>query len=674
MIEHRVVENVIETASGRIVDIISDFVSLKRRGVNYVGCCPFHNEKTGSFTVSPVKGLYKCFGCGKGGNIVRFIMDYEHVEFPEAIKYLGNKLGIEVKDEELTPEQIQVKSDRESMAAVTEYAKNKFISNLWETDEGQSVGLPYFRSKRGFRDDIIRKFDLGYSLSQRDALTNDALNNGYKIEFLSKTGLTITGDNNYRADRFVGRVIFPIHSVSGKVIAFGGRVMIKNDKTAKYLNSPESELYHKSDVVYGIYHAKNAISRQDRCYLVEGYADVVSMHQSGIENVVASSGTSLTTNQIKLIQRFTNNITVLYDGDAAGIHAAIRGIDMILAQGMNVKVLLLPDGEDPDSFAQSHTAEDFIQYIETNQTDFIKFKANLFLKEAGDDPLKKSDLINQMVATIATVQDIALRAIYVTECSKIMNVDETTIFAILEQKLVKDTMKRIDDENKKELQHRNDEAHKLSEQSLNADEAEMLHQPTNTNQNIDYSKINLRSQNPYSVEERQILYYFIKYIDRHLFVGTDREVAVGDYIINELATDNIQSNDALFNDIMHIYIDEPNKSNIKPTKFVNDPRVEISSLAVDFIESPYVLSKIHAKYCVVTTEEETLDDLIPRSICELRLKIIINKINQLNSSLKQAESEGKEEDIMQIINELNAWNKVKKEFGKILGERAILNV
>lgn len=671
MIEQGVVENIIETAGVHIVDIISDFVTLKRRGANYVGCCPFHNEKTGSFTVSPSKGFYKCFGCGKAGNAVKFIMEYEHLEFPEAIKYLGQKLGIEVKEEEQSAEQKQLRSERESMMAVSEFARRKFISYLWDTDEGQSVGLPYFRVERSFRDDIIRKFDLGYSPAKRDTLTNEALAEGFKLEFLQKTGITIVGENNYKADRFFGRVIFPIHNVSGKVVAFGGRVMVKSDKTAKYVNSPGSEIYNKSDIVYGIYFAKNEIIKRNRCYLVEGYADVVSMHQSGIENVVASSGTSLTVNQIRLIQRFTNNITVLYDGDAAGIKAAVRGIDMILEQGMNVKVLLLPDGEDPDSFARSHSADDFINYIESHQTDFIKFKTQLFANDIGDDPIKKSDLINQIVATIALVQDIALRTVYVSECSKLLNVEEHRLFDILEQKLVKDSMKKIDEQHKKENQQKHLEAHNLAEQSLDATPQQQLHQPTNVNTNIDYEKYSKTRQNPFYAEERQILYYFIKYIDNKLFVGTKDEITVGQYITNALAEDDIKSTDELFNAVIQLYIGDADKDKFTAKKFINSTNLDISTLAASIFEMTYTQSEIFEK---AVPEEKQLDELVKRTIYGLKFKITVNKIEQLAIELKEAEANNDDEAIMRILNDIAVWSKVKKKMGDAIGGRTILSI
>ena len=391
MIDQGTVDRIVETSQANIVDVVSEFVTLRRRGVNYLGNCPFHNEKTPSFTVSPHKGIYKCFGCGKGGNAVNFLMDVEQISFIDAIKQLGKKFHIHVEEVELSPEQQQVKNDRESMMAVSGFAQKYFTDQLLKSDEGRSVGLSYLRS-RGFRDDIIQKFDLGYSPEGKTVLTDEALKNSFKIEFLEKTGLTIVRDN-YKADRFRGRVIFPIHSISGKPTAFGGRILKADKKTAKYLNSPESEIYHKSKILYGIYHAKTEITKKDRCFLVEGYTDVISFHQAGISNVVASSGTALTVDQILLIQRFTPNITIIYDGDPAGIKASLRGIDLVLEQGMNVKVLLLPEGEDPDSFSKNRSAEELQNYISQHEGDFIKFKTGLLLKDAENDPVKKSWIV-----------------------------------------------------------------------------------------------------------------------------------------------------------------------------------------------------------------------------------------------------------------------------------------
>ncbi len=421
MIDQHTVDRIIEAAN--IVEVVSDFVTLRRRGANYVGLCPFHDEKTPSFSVSPARGICKCFSCGKGGNAVHFVMEHEQITFYEALKYLARKYNIEIQEKQLTEEEKQRKTDRESMLIVNEYAQKFFATNLLENAEGRSIGLSYFR-ERGFGEDIINKFGLGYSPEKRDALAQDAIKRGYKKEYLVKTGLCLESQQGTLYDRYKGRVIFPIHSLSGKVIAFGGRILRKDEKSAKYVNSPESEVYRKSDVLYGIYHAKQAIVKNDFCYLVEGYTDVLSMHQAGIENVVASSGTSLTPGQIRLIHRFTNNITVLYDGDAAGIKASLRGIDLILQEGMNIKVVLLPDGDDPDSFSKKQSAADFTAYIQAHETDFIRFKTNLLLQGAGNDPIKRATLIGDIVRSIAIIPDNILRSIYVQDCARLLNVDE----------------------------------------------------------------------------------------------------------------------------------------------------------------------------------------------------------------------------------------------------------
>ena len=422
MIDQATIDRILDAA--QIVDVVSEFVTLKRAGVNYKGLCPFHNEKTPSFVVSPSKGLCKCFSCGKGGNVVHFIMEHEQLNYYEALKWLANKYHIEIKERELSSEEKQAQNDRESMFVVNDFANNYFQNLLHNHVDGQSIGLAYFR-QRGFRDDIIRKFQLGYSLNERDALVKEAARKGYKQEYLEKTGLCYRRDNDGQLrDRFWGRVMFPVHTLSGKVIAFGGRVLKTDGKVAKYVNSPESEIYHKSNELYGIYFAKQAIVRDDRCFLVEGYTDVISMHQAGIENVVASSGTSLTSGQIRLIHRFTNNITVLYDGDGAGIKASIRGIDMLLEEGMNIKVVLLPDGEDPDSFARKHNATDYKAYINSHEVDFIRFKTNLLLEEVGNDPIKRAGLIGDIVRSISVIPENIVRSVYIRECSQLLQVEE----------------------------------------------------------------------------------------------------------------------------------------------------------------------------------------------------------------------------------------------------------
>jgi DNA primase len=423
MIDRETVNRIMDAA--QIVDVVSDFVTLHKAGANFKGLCPFHNERTPSFVVSPAKNYCKCFACGKGGNPVHFIMEHEQMTFPEALRYLAKKYNIEIKERELTDKERQAESERESLFIVNEWACSYFEDQLYNSVDGQAIGMTYFHS-RAFRNDTIKKFRLGYCPSQKNAMASAAKLQGYKDEYLEKTGVCYRKDDGRMQDRFWGRVIFPVFTLSGKVVAFGGRVLDAATKgvKVKYVNSPESTIYNKSAELYGLFQAKQAIVRQDRCFLVEGYTDVISMHQSGIENVVASSGTSLTPGQIRLIHRFTDNITILYDGDEAGIHASLRGIDMLLEEGMNVKVLLLPDGDDPDSFARKHNATEYQAYIEANQVDFIRFKTNLLLKDAGNDPIRRAGLINNIVKSIAVIPDDIICSVYVHECSEAMEVDE----------------------------------------------------------------------------------------------------------------------------------------------------------------------------------------------------------------------------------------------------------
>ena len=429
MISKSSIDQVFETA--RVEEVIGDFVQLKKSGSNYKGLSPFSDERSPSFMVSPVKQIWKDFSSGKGGTVVSFLMEHEHFTYPEAIKYLAKKYNIEIEETEQSNEEKEQANERESMYLVSEYASKYFQKVLYKTDKGQAIGLSYFK-ERGFSDETIKKFNLGYSLDEWQAFTDEALKQGYNIDFLEKTGLTIVKGEK-RFDRFKGRVMFPIHSMSGRVLGFGGRILVTDKKAAKYLNSPESELYHKSKILYGIYHAKQSIAKEDNCYLVEGYTDVIQFHQTGINNVVASSGTALTSEQIRLINRLTKNITVLFDGDAAGIRASLRGIDLILEQGMNVKVCTFPEGEDPDSFAKQNTIEELTLYLEENAKDFIAYKASLLMDEAKNDPIKKAALIRDMVNSISKIPDRIQKEIYVQECAKIMDISEEVLFSTLAQ-------------------------------------------------------------------------------------------------------------------------------------------------------------------------------------------------------------------------------------------------
>lgn len=435
MISQSTIDTVFETA--RVEEVIGDFVQLKRAGSNLKGLSPFVNEKSPSFMVSPVKQIWKDFSSGKGGNAVTFIMEHEHFSFPEAIRYLAKKYNIEIEETVPTEEALAEANEKESLYLVSEFAQTYFQKTLLNTDEGQAIGLSYFK-ERGFTNETIKKFGLGYSLETWDAFTKEALGNSYKLEFLEKTGLTIVREDGTSFDRFKGRVMFPIHSMSGRVLGFGGRILTNDKKAAKYLNSPESEIYHKSKVLYGLYYAKQTIAKKDNCFLCEGYTDVIQMHQAGIENVVSSSGTALTVDQIKLINRLTKNITVLFDGDAAGLRASVRGIDLILEEGMNVKVCTFPDGEDPDSFARKTPIDELNQYLDENAKDFIQFKASLLMNEAKNDPIKKAELIRDMVQSISKIPDRIKREVYIQECSRIMDISEEVLFNTLAQLVKKD--------------------------------------------------------------------------------------------------------------------------------------------------------------------------------------------------------------------------------------------
>lgn len=452
MISKTTIDQVYETA--RLEEVIGDFVQLKKSGSNFKGLSPFTDERTPSFMVSPVKQIWKDFSSGKGGNVVAFLMEHEHFTYPEAIKYLAKKYNIEVEETEQTDEQKEQANERESMYLVSEYAQKYFTETLWESEPGKAIGLTYFK-ERGFTNETIKRFGLGYSLDEWEAFTKEALDKGYQLEFLEKTGLTIVkekvGGENRMFDRFKGRVMFPIHSMSGRVLGFGGRILTNDKKAAKYLNSPESEIYHKSKVLYGIYYAKQAIAKEDNCFLVEGYTDVIQMYQRGVENVVSSSGTALTPEQIRLINRLTKNITVLFDGDAAGLRASLRGIDLILEQGMNVKVCTFPEGEDPDSFAKNNTYEDVVLYLQENSKDFIQFKTSLLAKEAANDPIKRADTVRDIVNSISKIPDRIRQEIYVQECAKIMQISEDVLYntlAQIDKKHQTDTSKKAKKEQK----------------------------------------------------------------------------------------------------------------------------------------------------------------------------------------------------------------------------------
>ena len=651
MIDQATVDRIIELAQSQITDIISEFVNLKRRGVNYIGNCPFHNEKTPSFIVSPNKGIFKCFGCGKGGNAVNFLMEHEQLSFVDAIKTLGRKFHIVIEEKEPSPEEMAQQNERESMMLVTEYAAKYFTKTLFETDEGQSVGLGYFKH-RGISDETIRKFQLGYSPEQRDALTKQAQEHGYKLQYLEKTGLSIVRDD-YKGDRFRGRVIFPIHSLSGKVIAFGGRILKSDAKAAKYLNSPESEIYHKSRVLYGLYHARQEIVKQDRCYLVEGYTDVLSFHQAGITNVVASSGTALTVEQIRLMARFSPNVTIIYDGDTAGIKASIRGIDLLLEEGMNIKVLLLPDGEDPDSFAKKLGKEKLNSYIAEHETDFIKFKTSLLLEGTENDPVKRAQLIQDIVRTISVIPDPILISVYVKECSKLLNVEEPVIYTEIRKLKSK----------------------KSSKNAVRSTQTEAT--TASSAQSISPKPLPNLSTNPLETEEREVLRYLVKYGNEKLgnVIIDDKEIemSVGEYIIHSLKEDELRSTNPLHDQILNEY--EENISTpgfLAHRYFVSHPNPLISSLTTDLIAREYQLSRIHSKYGPVKKDEELLDVLVPRVLTELKWKLVKIKIDKVMMELKEEQEKGNVERQIELIKEMTTLQNVFKYISQQHGERTII--
>jgi DNA primase len=650
MIDQVTIDRIRDAAN--IVDVVSDFVTLRRRGVNFVGLCPFHSDKSPSFYVSPAKNICKCFACGSGGSPVNFIMQHEQLDFFDALRYLAKKYGIEIREKELTEEEKAIRSDRESMLVVNSWAQGYFASQLWQHVEGRSIGLRYF-GERGFREDMIRKFQLGYSLDERDALYQEALRSGYKREFLEKTGLIVAYENGGVSDRFRGRVIFPVHTLSGKVVAFGGRVLKRDEKTAKYVNSPESEVYHKSNELYGIYFAKGQIVKEDCCYLVEGYTDVISMHQAGIENVVASSGTALTLPQIRLIHRFTEHITVLYDGDAAGIKAALRGIDLLLEEGMNVKVVLLPDGEDPDSFARGHNASEFADFIRQHETDFIRFKADLLLKDAGGDPVKRAALIHDIIRTISLIPDAILRALYVRECSAMMEISE------------------------KEL------LNKVNQLCLGRAEKPSSPPPAVVKPSLQEVPAGGGSaaSSPFDAEELALLRYVVRYGERVLYRYTDKQtmeevrIYVAEYIRSELEQDNMP----FLNPLHRAMLDEAagrcgEDGFVASKHFLYHAQDCVSRIATDLISEKYQLSKYHTKFHEIRQEEDQLLQLVPRDLLGFKDACIRRQISMIGDRIKRLQQSGDMEQLLQLMKEQESLNGIKKSLNKMIGERIILKM
>ena len=666
MIDQATIDRILDAA--QIVEVVSDFVTLRKRGVNYVGLCPFHNEKTPSFSVSPSKGLCKCFSCGKGGNAVHFIMEHEQMSYPEALRYLAKKYNIEIKERELTNEEKEVQSNRESMFIVNNFARDYFQNILKNHVDGRSIGLAYFR-QRGFRDDIIDKFQLGFSTEGRDALAQEALRKGFKQEFLVKTGLCYETDDHKLRDRFWGRVMFPVHTLSGKVVAFGGRVLsTENKKLAKYVNSPESEIYHKSNELYGIYFAKQAIVKQDRCFLVEGYTDVISMHQSGVENVVASSGTSLTPGQIRLIHRFTNNITVLYDGDMAGIKASIRGIDMLLEEGMNIKVCLLPDGDDPDSFARKHNATEFQNFIQEHETDFIRFKAQLLMEDAGKDPMKRAELINDIVRSIAVIPEAIVRDVYIKECGQLLRIEDKL--------LVSEVAKR------RELQAEKGNKPIASNNAPTPQPGEMPPPFPPEEMEADTYQSFIPQEGKEGQEfykyERLIIQMIVRYGEKVMCNLTDEEgnevpVTVVEYVINDLKEDELAFHNPLHRRILseaseHIHDQEFASERF----FVAHPDPKISTIATELASDRYQLSKYHSKTQKLVTDEERLYEMVPMLMINFKNAIVAEELKHIMYALQDPSIANDNAQCDAFMQRYKEMKEIQNLMAKRLGDRVVL--
>ena len=666
MIDQATIDRILDAA--QIVEVVSDFVTLRKRGVNYVGPCPFHNEKTPSFSVSPSKGLCKCFSCGKGGNAVHFIMEHEQMSYPEALRYLAKKYNIEIKERELTNEEKEVQSNRESMFIVNNFARDYFQNILKNHVDGRSIGLAYFR-QRGFRDDIIDKFQLGFSTEGRDALAQEALRKGFKQEFLVKTGLCYETDDHKLRDRFWGRVMFPVHTLSGKVVAFGGRVLsTENKKLAKYVNSPESEIYHKSNELYGIYFAKQAIVKQDRCFLVEGYTDVISMHQSGVENVVASSGTSLTPGQIRLIHRFTNNITVLYDGDMAGIKASIRGIDMLLEEGMNIKVCLLPDGDDPDSFARKHNATEFQNFIQEHETDFIRFKAQLLMEDAGKDPMKRAELINDIVRSIAVIPEAIVRDVYIKECGQLLRIEDKL--------LVSEVAKR------RELQAEKGNKPIASNNAPTPQPGEMPPPFPPEEMEADTYQSFIPQEGKEGQEfykyERLIIQMIVRYGEKVMCNLTDEEgnevpVTVVEYVINDLKEDELAFHNPLHRRILseaseHIHDQEFASERF----FVAHPDPKISTIATELASDRYQLSKYHSKTQKLVTDEERLYEMVPMLMINFKNAIVAEELKHIMYALQDPSIANDNAQCDAVMQRYKEMKEIQNLMAKRLGDRVVL--
>ncbi|MCW8981107.1 MAG: DNA primase [Altibacter sp.] len=653
MISKNTIDSVFETA--RVEEVIGDFVQLKKSGSNFKGLSPFSDERTPSFMVSPVKQIWKDFSSGKGGNVVAFLMEHEHFTYPEAIRYLAKKYGIEIEETQQTNEEKESANERESLYLVSEFAKDYFHTTLLKTEEGKAIGLSYFK-ERGFTEETIKKFELGYSPNSWEAFTSHAIKKGYQLEYLEKTGLTIVKEEK-QFDRFKGRVMFPILSLSGRTLGFGGRILTNDKKAAKYLNSPESDIYHKSKVLYGIYHAKQSIAKEDNCYLVEGYTDVIQFHQKGIHNVVSSSGTALTAEQIRLINRLTKNITLLFDGDAAGVRASLRGVDLILEQGMNVKICTFPPGEDPDSFARSNTIEEIALYLEEHSQDFINFKASLLASEAKNDPVKKAETIRDMVLSISKIPDVIKREVYIQECARRMDISEEVLFNTLAQILQKE---------------KRDAGRKPKPES-----GEMQVIPS---ENKTVTKVDVQFELERKLIELLLLYGKEEEDFEELLLETDEKGAIAlkpethkakvyEKIYLDLQDDEIEFANDTFKEVYYAIINKLTQdTNFQINTLVNElepgPAETISHILME--EEKYQLHNWEGKDIYVKEKNTSIAQVVSETILNLRRFLVSQKINELSNEIKDGDSADKETRLQDIVDYITLKKVLSEKLNRVL--------
>ena len=646
MIDQETINRIFDTAD--IVDVISDFVQLKKSGSNYKGLSPFSNEKTPSFMVSPSKGIFKDFSSGKGGNVVGFLMEHEKLSYPDALRYLAKKYNIEIVEKEKTADDIRQESERESLMVVSSFAQKFFTETLLTKPEGKAIGLKYLQ-ERGIHEKYIERFQLGFNPESGESFSSNALKNGYKKEYLVKSGLSVDGEDRL-FDRFRGRVIFPIHALSGSVIGFGGRTLRSDKQVAKYLNSPESEIYHKSRVLYGLYFAKNPIVKEDKCYLVEGYTDVIAMHQAGIENVVASSGTALTVEQIRLIKRFTPNITIIYDGDEAGIKASFRGIDLVLEEGLNVRVLLLPDGEDPDSFSKKHSSSELLEFIQQNEKDFISFKTGLLLKDTTHDPVKKAGLITDIVRSISVIPGTINRSVYIRECSTLMDVDEQILY--LEVNKIR--------KGKQEQKWR----------------AEKTPEPVSREIPVQPLVPSFVEEVYSEFEEREIIYFLLKFGNEKLRLPEEnQELSVAEFIIREIQNDNLEFENLVYKKVFEDTLSVIDEGlSLEEKYFIYHEDKKIQDLAVDLFSSRYELSKVwKRKETYIELPGENLGMEVPKALLAYKNRIITKAIKDTLEKITLAVAENNYEQVSGLQRQHMNLKEIQKLIAKKLGERTIIN-